>query len=59
VKLLLVERFMVPPTDDNSLSCGLSNFGDSIDHDGSFLDESEHVGNEHEMFLANIEPAKI
>lgn len=33
-------------------------FGDGVDGDGKFLDDAKHVGNEHEMFLADVQSAK-
>lgn len=44
--------------DADGVTLNLCYFCDGIDDDGGFLDDSKHVGNEHEMFLSDVETAE-
>jgi hypothetical protein len=58
-EVLLNVGLMVPAGDGDGLKRGLGESGDGVDDDGCFLDDSEHVGNEHEVLLSDVESAEV
>jgi hypothetical protein len=56
--LVLLLALDLMPDDAEAVVGQLGELGDAVDEDGRLLDDAEHVGNEHQVLLADVQPAE-